>query len=84
MVQLKQNGNLVNSFVVLKCCGDNRSYQTRLATIKFSDISLFKTENYGTYSVKYNCKTDLNNFKKTFRHFAQEKYTFLLAKTFVK
>ena len=45
MVQLELKDNFEKSFVSLKYCGDNHSYQPRTTTIKLLDTPLFKTEN---------------------------------------
>ena len=45
MAQLGPNDNFEKSFVSLKYCGDNHSYQPRAATMKLLDTPLFKTEN---------------------------------------
>ena len=55
MVQLEQKENIEKSFINLKYCGDNQSYQTRAVAMKLLDTPLFKTEKYRTHLPKYNC-----------------------------
>ena len=65
--QLEQNNQLAKSFLALKHCGDNHSYQTRSTTKRLLDTPLLNTDTYGMQSTKYNCIADWNSFRKTFK-----------------
>ena len=58
--------------------------QEKLQAMKLLDTHVFKTENYGTRSAKYNCITDWYDFKKLFRHVSHEKHPFLSFKPLLK
>ena len=74
--QIEQNDSLAKSFATLKHCGDNHNYNTRASTKKILDTPSFKTEMYGTQSVKYHCIIDWNQFKRTFTELPETDYTY--------
>ena len=84
MSLIEEDEKIAESFASLKHCGDNHHYQTRSKTKKLLDIPLFKTDTYGTHSVKYNCIVDWNNFKKKFPSLPPQDYTYFKVKKILK
>ena len=76
MSQTEHNGKLAKTFLTLKHCGDNHSYNTRSAAKKLLDIPLLNTETHGTRSSKYNCIIDWNNFRNLFPNISLEECTY--------
>ena len=64
MNQIEESEKIAKSFSKLKCCCDNRNYQTRSATRKLLDTPCFNTNFYDTQSAKYHHIIDWNNFRK--------------------
>ena len=84
MSLIEEDEKIAKSFANLKHCGDNHSYQTRSKTNRLLDIPLFKTDTYGTHSVKHNCIVDWNNFKKMFPALPPEEYSYYKVKKILK
>ena len=82
--QIEQNQTLSKPFVTLKDCGDNHNYQTRASTKIILDTPLYKTNTYGTHSVKHHCIVDWNQFKRNFPNLSETDYTYSKLESLIK
>ena len=84
MSQIEHDEKLAKSFVELKHCGDNHTYETRSKTNRLLDVPFFNTDAYGTHSSKYHCIIDWNDFRRTFSSLLSTEFTYFNVKRLLK